>query len=92
MSWQDLRQKARRINRAEILRALPEGSPDCERLHTLRSDAESLNRGIEDALFINRATGRGWRRQMVDLLGYARLVNSISLARCRAKSQLPNAA
>ena len=37
--------------------------------------AESVNRDIEDSLFINRASGNGWRRQMVDLLGYARVVN-----------------
>jgi hypothetical protein len=49
------------------------------------SDAESINRGIEDTLYINRATAKGWRRQMVDLLGHARLVNAITLARCRAR-------
>lgn len=34
---------------------------------------------------INRASGKGWRRQMVDLLGHARLVNALTLARCRAR-------
>jgi hypothetical protein len=50
-----------------------------------RPDAESINRGIEDSLFINRASAKGWHRLMVDLLGHARLVNAITLARCRAK-------
>jgi hypothetical protein len=51
----------------------------------LRPDAESINRGIEDSLFLNRASGKGWRRQMVDLLGHARLVNALTLARSRAR-------
>jgi hypothetical protein len=55
------------------------------RLQVLRPDAESINRGIEDSLFIDRASGKGWRRQMVDLLGHARLVNATTLARCRAR-------
>jgi hypothetical protein len=40
-------------------------------------------------LFINRASAKGWRRQMVDLLGYARLVNAVSLARRRARELAP---
>ncbi|MET0800107.1 MAG: hypothetical protein ABWZ53_02930 [Actinomycetota bacterium] len=51
----------------------------------LRPDAESINRGIEDSLFISRASGKGWRRQMADLLGHARLVNVLTLARCGAR-------
>lgn len=84
--------EARGINRAENLRLIPEGSWDFARLHVLQSDAESINRGIEDSLFINRASGRGWRRQMVDLLGHAKLVNAVTLARCRASEQLRAAA
>jgi hypothetical protein len=75
----------RGLNRTENLRPVPESSPDFARLHVLRPDAESINRGIEDSLFLNRASGEGWRRQMVDLLGHARLVNALILARCRAR-------
>jgi hypothetical protein len=46
------------------------------------------NRGIRDTLFLNRATAKGWRRQMVDLLGHARLVNAVTLARCRGREHL----
>lgn len=67
------------------LRSIPESSPDFARLHVLRPDAESINRGIEDSLFINRASAKGWRRQMADLLGHARLVNALTLARCRGR-------
>jgi hypothetical protein len=78
----------RKLNRTENLRPIPEGTEDYDRLHVLRPDAESINRGIEDTLYINRATAKGWRRQMVDLLGHARLVNAITLARCRARERL----
>jgi hypothetical protein len=81
----------RGLNRTENLRAIPHGSPDFLRLRPLRPDAESINRGVEDTLSINRASAKGWRRQMVDLLGHARLVNAITLARCRAR-QLVNPA
>jgi hypothetical protein len=57
----------RRINRTENLRPIPEGSPEFERLSRLRLDAESINRSIEDALWINRASAKGWRRQLIDL-------------------------
>jgi hypothetical protein len=80
------------LNRTEVLRPIPEGSDDFSRLHVLRADAESINRGIEDTLFINRASAKGWRRLLVDQLGYARLVNAITLARCRSKKQTADAA
>jgi hypothetical protein len=79
----------RDLNRTENLRPIPFGSKDFTRLEPRRLDAESINRGIEDSLFINRASAKGWRRQMVDLLGYARLVNAITLARCRAREPAP---
>jgi hypothetical protein len=82
----------RYLNRTENLRPIPEASEDFERLHVLRPDAESINRGIEDTLYINRASAKGWRRQIVDLLGYARLVNAITLARCRPRERLIDAA
>jgi hypothetical protein len=89
---QDADDDRRGLNRTENLRPIPEGSEDFTRLHVLRLDAESINRGVEDSLFINRASAKGWRRQMVDLLGHARLVNAITLARCRARQRLPDAA
>jgi hypothetical protein len=82
---QNAEEDRRGLNRTENLRPIPESSPDFARLRVLRPDAESINRGIEDSLFINRASAKGWRRQMVDLLGHARLVNALTLARCRAR-------
>lgn len=84
--------RRRGLNRTENLRPIPEGSEDFARLHVLRRDAESINRGVRDSLFINHASAKGWRRQMVDLLGHARLVNAITLARCRGRERVDDAA
>jgi hypothetical protein len=72
--------------RPENLRAIPEGSDDFKRLHVLRPDAESISRGVDDSFFLRRAPGKGWRRVLVELLGHARVVNSVTLARCRARA------
>jgi hypothetical protein len=48
----------RRLNRTENLRPIPQGSEVFDRLHVLRPDAESINRGIEDSLLINRASAK----------------------------------
>jgi hypothetical protein len=78
----------RGLNRTENLRAIPEGSDDFDRLWGLRPDAESINNSIEESLWKKKASAKGWRRQMVDLLGYERLVNAITLARVRAREQV----
>ena len=90
--YRNAEEHRRGLNRTENCRSIPEGCDDFERLHVLRSDAESINRGNEDSLFINRASAKGWRRQLVDLLGHARLVNATTLARCRAREQLATVA
>jgi hypothetical protein len=77
-----------KINRTENLRPIPENSEDFARLHVLRPDSESINNQVDLSLYDRRASAKGWRRQMVDLLGHARLVNAITLARCRARERL----
>jgi hypothetical protein len=72
---------ARGLNRTENVRATPPGDPDFYRLYARRNDSESLNRLLEDSLFIGRAHSLGRSRQLVDLLGWALLVNSLTLAR-----------
>jgi hypothetical protein len=76
------------INRHRESPPTPEGSEDFARLQVLRPDAESINSEVERLLYDNRASVKGWRRQMVDLLGHARLVDAITLARCRAGERL----
>jgi hypothetical protein len=85
-------EEARRLNRAENLRAIPPVDPDFDRLYARRGDAESFNRNLEDSLYLKKAHSLGYLRQEADLLGFAQLVNSISLARHRASERLRPAA
>jgi hypothetical protein len=77
---------ARRFNRTEKVRAIPPLDPDFDRLFRRRNDAESINRGLEDTLYLGRAHSLGHRRQQLNLLGYALMVNSIALGEHRRRS------
>ena len=85
-------EEARRLNRAENLRAIPPEDPDFDRLYVRRGDAEFLNRNLDDSLYLKKAHSLGHFRQEADLLGFAQLVNSITLARHRARERLKPAA
>ncbi len=56
-------EEARRLNRAENLRAIPPKDPDFDRLYARRGDAESLNRNLEDSLYLKKAHSLGHLRQ-----------------------------
>jgi hypothetical protein len=86
---EDAKQK---LNRAENLRAIPRRDPDFARLYTRRGDAESVNRALEDTLYLNRAHSECRLRQTADLLGFALMVNSLTLARHRAREAVRTAA
>jgi hypothetical protein len=66
--------KAKRLNRTENLRAIAPGDPDFDGLYNRRNDAESINRHIEDTLWLGRAHSVGHLGQEADLLGFALLV------------------
>jgi hypothetical protein len=80
------------LNRAENLRAIPPSDPDFARLYARRNDAESINRAIEDSLYLGRAHSVGHLGQLADLIGFALVVNSLTLARHRARERLKAAA
>lgn len=82
----------KKLNRAENLRAIPRSDPDFARLYARRGDAESVNRALEDTLYLNRAHSEGQLRQTADLLGFALMVNSLTLARHRAREAVKAAA
>lgn len=82
----------RRLNRTENLRAIPPEDPDFEGLYARRGDAESINRNLEDSLYLKKAHSLGHLRQQADLLGFAQLINSITLVRHRARERLRPAA
>jgi hypothetical protein len=82
----------RRFNRTENVRPIPPSDPDFARLYARRNDAESINRNLEDTLFLGRAHSLGRLRQQVDLIGYALLVNGMTVLRHERRGRLPAAA
>jgi Uri superfamily endonuclease len=70
---------ARKLNRTENLRPIAPTDPDFARLYPRRNDAESINRNLDDTLWLRRAH----HRQTLNLLGYAIMVNGLALHRHR---------
>lgn len=70
---------AHKLNSTENARQIAPSDPDFKRLYAWRADIESINRGVEDSLHINRAHSKGHERQLVNLLGYAIMVNGLAL-------------
>ncbi len=62
------------------MRPIPPDDPDFSALFRIRNDAESINRGLDDTMWLRRAHSVGHRRQLLNLLGYALMVNSWALA------------
>jgi hypothetical protein len=85
--------RARKLNRTENLRPIAADDDDFARLYGRRNDAESINRDLTDTLWLGRAHSLGHRRQHVNLLGYALMVNSLARHRHRrAHERAPVAA
>ena len=59
----------------------PPGDPDFTRLYRRRNDAESINRALDDTLFLRRAHSVGHERQHLNLLTYALTVNGLAIHR-----------
>lgn len=77
--------RRRRLNRTENVRPVAPTDPDFKKLHKRRNDAESINRGIVDSLYLGRAHSVGHSRQTINLLGYALVVNGLALHRYRRR-------
>lgn len=71
--------RQRKFNRAENVRQIPPGDPDFETLYKRRNDAESINRHLDDTLWLRRAHSVGARRQLLNLITYAIGVNAMSM-------------
>lgn len=78
----------RKFNRTENVRPIPAGDPDFQGLFRRRNDAESINRALDDTLWLRRAHSVGHRRQLLNLIGYALMVNSLALDRHRRAEPL----
>lgn len=85
----DLAKKPKPVNRSENFRLIPPGDPDYDALYGLRPDSEANNRQLEDTLWINRAHSNGDQAQLLDLLGYALLYNSIAIGLHRLRAGEP---
>lgn len=79
----------RRFNRTENIRQIPQTDPDFKRLYRRRNDAESINRALDDTLWLRRAHSIGHERQHLNLLTYALTVNSLALWRHQARQDEP---
>lgn len=77
----DAKDAARKFNRTENVRPIPPDDPSFRELFRRRNDAESINRGLEDTLWLGRAHSLGHRRQLLNLLGFALMVNSLAVSR-----------
>jgi hypothetical protein len=69
----------RGLNRTENVRPIPPDDPDFARLYARRNDAESINRHLDDTMWLGRAHSIGHARQHVNLIGFAISVNSVAL-------------
>lgn len=75
--------RLRGFNRTEYLRGIPPGDPDFAPLYGRRSDSESINRGLDDSMWLGRAHSVGALRQRADFLGFALSVNSMAVLAAR---------
>jgi hypothetical protein len=76
------------LNRTELLSPIPSSDPGFGWLATLRSDAESNNGMLEGTLDTTRAHSVGHVSQKANLLGYALLVNSVTLHLARRRDRV----
>jgi hypothetical protein len=71
--------KARKLNRSEHVRQVPPGDDEFKALYARRTDAESINRYLDDSLWLGRAHSKGARRQSLNLVGSAVMVNALAV-------------
>jgi hypothetical protein len=77
--------RKRGFNRTENLRVIPPSDRYFPRLYRLRQDAESINRTLEDSMWIGRAHSRGHLRQLMNMLGFGLMINSLALHLARGR-------
>jgi hypothetical protein len=76
---------ARKLNRSENVRQLPPSDPDFARIYKRRSDIESINRALDDSMWLGRAHSKGAKRQLMNLIGFALMVNGLAIHRHRQR-------
>jgi hypothetical protein len=71
--------------RPDQFRLLAEADPYFQTLYGLRNDSENINSNYKRTLVADRAAALGWRRQVLDLLSWAILNNTIAWQRHRRR-------
>jgi hypothetical protein len=61
--------RERRLNRPENVRVIASTDPDFAKLYARRNDAESINRALDDSLYLGRAHSKGQLRQQAGCSG-----------------------
>ena len=84
--------RERGFNRTENVRPIAPTDPDFKRIYRRRNDAESINRALDDSMWLGRAHSKGHERQLVNLLGYALMVNGLALTQHRQRQRVATAA
>jgi hypothetical protein len=79
----------RRFNRTENIRPIPQTDPDFKALYRRRNDAESINRALDDTMWLRRAHTVGHERQHLNLLTHALGVNSLAVWRHQRRQNEP---
>jgi len=79
----------RRFNRTENVRPIPQTDPDFKALYRRRNDAESINRALDDTMWLRRAHSIGHQRQQLNLLTHALGVNSLAIWRHHQRQSDP---
>ena len=64
---------------------IPPPSPAGATVRQCNSPVESINRDLDDTLWLRRAHSLGHQRQLVNLLGYALMVNGLALRHHRQR-------
>lgn len=77
------------FNRTEHVRPIPPGDADYAHLYPRRNDIESINRTVDDSMWLGRAHSVGAARQELDMIGFALAKNSVALHRHRRTSAPP---
>jgi hypothetical protein len=60
------------------MRLIPETDPHFQTLYGLRNDSEAINAAYKRTLIADRAAALGWRRQLLDLMSWAILTNTLA--------------
>jgi hypothetical protein len=71
--------RKRKFNRSENVRQIAPSDPDFKGLYRRRSDIESINRVLDDTMWLGRAHSLGHARQLVNLLGFALMTNGLAI-------------